>query len=127
MKTWLIIIGSVLFVVIFVLIVSYLSSMFILSSASKYQDEMNNKYLSKIKKLLPNKNCAECGCDTCEEYANELLQKRCSRTCPYCLDFEKIDEVIKDFDKDIEDIKIQKEKVDKENKNIEFLWKKKKD
>ena len=122
MKTWLIIIGSILFLVVFILIISYLSSVLILKAASKFMDELNNDYANKIVKLLPNTNCKECGYDDCDDYAASLLHRACVKTCPYMSlkDNEKINELVDKFDKEIEELK-EKDKQKADQK----IWKRK--
>lgn len=115
MRTWLIIIITIILIVLFVILVSFLSSMFILNAASKYLDDLNNTYNNQLLKLMPKKDCQECGYENCDEFVNELLSKRNNRTCPYCNEKtnEKIDKLIKDYDLEIENLKIQNQEFEK--------------
>ncbi len=116
MKTWLIIIGSIIFTVLFVMLVSYLSSMFILGSASRYMNQLSNGYAARIRKQLPGKNCKKCGCEDCDEYAADMLYRRNTVACPHCSknDLDKIEKTVREFEKQLEDNK-------KPRKSLRFL------
>lgn len=122
MRTWLIIIASILFVVFFVITISYLGSVVILKVASKYMDELNDSYSEKILKLLPKTNCKECGRDDCDEYVADVLQKTNNRMCPYCNDEinKKIEDILLARDKEIEELKKHSEEA---NRKSRFQWK----
>ena len=122
MRTWLIIIGSVLFVVFFVITISYLGSVAILKAASKYMEELNDGYSEKILKLLPRTNCKECGRDDCDEYVADVLQNKNNRMCPYCSDEinKKIEELVFKRDEEIEELKKHSEEA---NRKSRFQWK----
>lgn len=48
---------------------SFLANVLICWIAGKYSARLQNKHLQKLEKMLPGKNCGECGCADCKAYA----------------------------------------------------------
>lgn len=64
--------------------VSLLSSLLITLAAGRYSDKVRKDHYARVAPLLPQKNCGECGCATCREYAQAAVRKEIpAEACPY--------------------------------------------
>lgn len=60
----------------FIIIMSLLFNLIVAWAARHYSDKTLNKSLTALEKQLPGKNCGECGCETCAEYARAVFTCR---------------------------------------------------
>ena len=76
--------------VAFVLGISALGSLLISHVGIRYVEKKNESCLNAVTELLPKKDCKECGCETCRQFADCLLCKEASpEDCIYCGEEEK--------------------------------------
>lgn len=84
MPLWLFIILNVIFFVAFFIGTAWLANMAMAWFAKRYSEKTRSKYQEKLEKLLPGKNCGECGCETCKEYAAAVFYSRADENkCPH--------------------------------------------
>ena len=60
----------------FILILSAVFTLSVSFAARRYSDKTLHKSVAELEKLLPGKNCGECGCETCAEYARAVFNCR---------------------------------------------------
>ena len=84
MPMWKFIILAILFFTVFFIGTSWLANMAMAWAGKRYSEKTRNQYLEKLQKMLPGKNCGECGCETCKEYAGAVFYGRLDEDkCPY--------------------------------------------
>jgi len=100
METWLTMIGWSFGLTVFCILLTLLANMYMAHKIAKFSVKMQNETVDKIKKHLGGKNCGECGCETCEEYATAMFygQRGCE-SCPYAGEDapEKMQAIMQDF------------------------------
>lgn len=100
METWLTMIGWSFVLTLFCIVLTVLANMYMAHKIAKFSVKMQNETVDKIKKHLGGKNCGECGCETCEEYAAAMFygQRGCE-ACPYADENapEKMRAIMQDF------------------------------
>ena len=100
METWLTMVVWAFGLTVFCIILTLLANMYMAHSIAKYSMKVQNDTMSKLKKCLGGKDCGECGCESCEEYAAAMFygQRGCE-ACPYT-DEETVEQmraVMQDF------------------------------
>jgi Na+-translocating ferredoxin:NAD+ oxidoreductase RNF subunit RnfB len=100
MPIWLFIIWAVAFFFVFFIGTAWLANMAMAWAGRHYGEKTKNEALLKIEKMLPGKNCGECGCETCKQYAAEVFYGRADENrCPYGKESlpEDINKVVGEF------------------------------
>lgn len=81
---WLFIVLNVIFFAVFFIGTAWLANMAMAWAGRRFSEKRRNEYLEKLTKMLPGKNCGECGCETCEEYAGAVFYGRADADkCPH--------------------------------------------
>lgn len=75
-----------------IILLSAVISFVVLALSRKAAVKVVDKHVRGIEKQLPGKNCGQCGCETCEAYAEAVLYRDVRTPCPYC-DEEKSKEL----------------------------------
>lgn len=71
--------------VVFVILVSLLSSLLISFLGIHLAQKKHKEQLNAAANLLPNIDCGECGYSCCRSFADALLcQEACVDSCPHC-------------------------------------------
>lgn len=65
----------------FILIMALFFNLVIAFSARRFSDKSIHKKLTELEKLLPGKDCGECGCASCAEYAQAVFALRKGTDC----------------------------------------------
>lgn len=76
-----------LFIVILfaiILAISVLTGLLVAFFAGRQVDKNTNRFQGQIRALLPDRDCGECGCESCDAYARAVLYGNASESaCPY--------------------------------------------
>ena len=87
-------------------LLAFLMSLIVSAAASSYSKKFFGGYQDKIHALLPGKDCGECGCRDCADFADCLMRQELPLSkCPYA-DPEieaQIDEMVEQLKKNLED------------------------
>jgi Na+-translocating ferredoxin:NAD+ oxidoreductase RNF subunit RnfB len=70
-------VGIALFILLLALFFGLITAFF----ARRFSEKSINKNLSELEKLLPGKNCGECGCVSCAEYARAVFSMSKGTDC----------------------------------------------
>ena len=76
MEIWQFIILAVIFFTTFFIGTAWLVVTFVAWAGKRHAEKLQNECVEKICKLLPGKNCGECGYEICEEYAKAVFYGR---------------------------------------------------
>ena len=84
MEIWQFVILAALFFTVFFLGTAWLVVTIVATIGRRHAEKLQHECVEKICKLLPGKNCGECGCENCEAYAREVFygrldEDRCTR------------------------------------------------
>lgn len=67
-----------------ILFFTVLMSLCVTLAGSRYSEKLQQRYQNRIRQLLPGKDCARCGCQTCDAYARGVLfGVEAENACPY--------------------------------------------
>lgn len=80
-----------------IVLLSVLSSLLISVASVRHADKVTKDTVKQLEKLLPGKNCGECGCSSCGEYAGLCLNREAVTPCPYCTQQTDMEKLIDDF------------------------------
>ena len=81
MKVWGTILIFVVCITAFILLLSAFFALSVAFFARRNSEKTLNKNLKALEKMLPGKDCGECGCATCAEYANAVFTLRKDADC----------------------------------------------
>lgn len=76
MTVWVLILFFTVGATAFIIILATLSNLIVAWFARRHADKTLDKSLTDLERLLPGKNCGECGCKTCTEYAQAVFTYR---------------------------------------------------
>lgn len=84
MEMWQFIILALVFFTVFFIGTAWLANMMMAWAGRRFSEKRQNEYLKALEKLLPGKNCGECGYENCEEYAAAVFYGRADKDkCPH--------------------------------------------
>lgn len=79
---WALIFGLAIFGLI--LLVCLLMGVCVAVAGRKYSDKLQGSYQERVCRLLPGKDCGQCGCETCKAYARTVIfGVGAENACPY--------------------------------------------
>lgn len=84
MEIWQFIILAVIFFTVFFIGTAWLVNVIIASVGRRYSEKVQNENVEKLQKLLPGKDCGDCGFENCQEYARAVFYGRADENkCPH--------------------------------------------
>ena len=112
MNVWEVLGIGILVVAGFIIALTLLYNLVLMIVAGRISGKTQEKYIKKLEKELPGKDCGACGCETCREYAFAVFSCRmdadkCPEGGPELA--EKLNTHMKAFQDHLEDKKEEKE------------------
>lgn len=81
---WIYIIGFSVILVIGILLVSLLFCLVVAKAATRHSDKIHASFIKEMTDLLPNRDCGQCGFESCAAYADAVLHTQAPEdACPY--------------------------------------------
>ena len=67
-----------------VIVISFIIALSVAVAGRRFGDKLQNQHQTKIRQLLPGKDCGRCGCENCDGFARAVLFGAVAENaCPY--------------------------------------------